>query len=54
MWKPSVSTSRMETGVPLVTFTMHLLLGRKVFASQQTLRKIAASVFHVFLLAVWM
>merc|ERR1719260_547353 len=54
MWKPSVSTSRMSTGLPLVTSTMSPLLGRRDFVRDLTLRKTVASVFHVFLLAVSM
>ena len=54
MRKQSVSTSRMSTGLPLVTSTMSPLLGRRDFARELTLREIVASVYHVFLLAVSM
>merc|ERR1712243_254312 len=54
MWKPSVSTSRMSNGLPLVTSTMSPLPGRRDFVRELTLRRTVASVCHVFLLVVSM
>ena len=54
MWKQSVSTSRMSTGLPLVTSTMSPLLGRRDFVREITLMRTVANVCHVFLLAVSM